>query len=444
MNRRQFLIMGGIGISGLAGCTGSNSPDIQGSVSSGDSELAVELEPVVSGVSYPVGYEPVLDGDMALLADKSGRVYLQEDGSLNEEPVLDLSEQLTEIKSWEQGLVGFTLHPSFESTRRIYVRYSGTRREGTPEEYSHTAVLGEFEVPEDFSQIDPSSERTILEIPEPGPVHNGGGLEFGPEGYLYIGVGDGGGGQFDSGPGHAEDWYDAVEGGNGQDITENLHSSILRIDVKKTDGDQPYSIPSDNPLVGSSGLNEHYAWGLRNPYQMSWTDGKLIVGDVGQDNFEEINIVKPGGNYGWNVREGPGCLSPETADANITTCPEKTPDGENLIDPVAGYAHRESQSRTTAVIAGYVYSGEALPALDGLYVFGDLLREGRGHIFAADPTETEDGLWTKTELTVTNSDGEPLSDGIISLTEDQKGELYVSTFAFDEQVGSVSKLVPPS
>lgn len=441
MNRRQFLVMGSIGISGLAGCAGSNTKT-EGAVTSVDSEFTVELDPVVSGVSYPVGYEPDLDSDIALIADKSGKIYIQEDDSLNEEPVLDLSGQLAEIASWEQGLVGFAVHPSFESNRRIYVRYSGVRRDGTPDEYSHTAVLAEFEVPEDFSRIDPASERTLLEIPEPGPVHNGGGLVFGPEGYLYVGVGDGGGGQFDNGLGHAEDWYDAIEGGNGQDITENLHSSILRIDVTERDGKQPYGIPSTNPLVGRSGLDEQYAWGLRNPHQMSWTDGKLIAGDVGQDNFEEINVIERGGNYGWNVREGQGCLSPEPADTNISTCPETTPDGENLVDPVAGYAHRESKSRTTAVIPGYVYAGEAIPALNGFYVFGDLFREGRGHIFAADPTETEDGLWTQTELTVLNSEGEPLSDGIISFTEDQTGELYVATYDFQQQVGSVSKLVP--
>ena len=460
MDRRSFLVAGAVTISGCTALSDaeSSSPTTgrdtettrttastdeattTAAVTSTVDDLTLGLEPVVEDVGMPVAYEPVLDGGTQFVADVSGRVYVRRNGKLREEPILDLADRLTEIESWEQGLVGFTVHPEFETNRRIYVRYSGRSRDGTPADYSHTFVLAEFEVPLEFSTIDPSSERTVLEIPEPGPVHNGGALDFGPDGHLYVGVGDGGGGQFDSGHGHAKDWYDPIDGGNGQDVTENLLGSILRINVDDRDGDRPYGIPSDNPLVGTEGLDEHYAWGLRNPYQMAWTDGRLIVGDVGQDSFEELNVVERGANYGWNVREGPDCSASGSSN-ETSTCPETTDDGERLVGPVAGYRHRETKNRTTSVIAGYVYTGSALPVLTGRYVFGDLMRGGKGHVFAADPSETEDGLWTTTELSVQTTEDEPLTAAVISLSEGQDGELYVSTYDFQSKSGTVSKLV---
>lgn len=237
-------------------------------------------------------------------------------------------------------VVGFTVNPSLEPNRRIHVRYSGSLRDGVPDEYSHTFVLGRCGFPMGVSQIGPSSERTVLKIPEPGAVHNGGALEFGQEACLYIGDDDGSGDRLDCGPGRAEDWYDSVDGGNGQNTTED--GSIIRIDADARDGDQPQGIPSGDPPVGPSGLDEQCAWELRNPCRMSWTDGN--TGDGGQDSFED------GGNCGWNVGNGPNSRWPDSSTTPDNSFPETTKDGDRLTDPVAGYLHRETGGQTTTVI----------------------------------------------------------------------------------------------
>ena len=155
-------------------------------------------------------------------------------------------------------------------------------------------------------------------------------MAFGPDGYLYISFGDGGGAD-DVALGHVEDWYDVNEGGNGQDIEDNLLGNILRIDV---DSGDPYGIPPDNPFVGMDGMDEIYAFGFRNPYRFSFDRGgtnQLFVADVGQNNFEEVNIVEPGGNYGWNVMEGTHCFSTENPDLPLDECPTEDPMGRPLI-----------------------------------------------------------------------------------------------------------------
>jgi len=193
----------------------------------------------------------------------------------------------------------------------------------------------EFDACADGRRVRRDSERTVLEIPEPQGNHNAGDLAFGPDGHLYVAVGDGGSGG-DRGRGHVEDWYDANEGGNGQDVTENLLGSVLRIDVDGRDDGKAYAIPEDNPLVGREGLDEHFAWGLRNPWRMSFDGKELYVADVGQFAREEVSLVTNGGNYGWNVREGIECFGADD-------CPDETPPdvrgGEPLVDPVVEYPH---------------------------------------------------------------------------------------------------------
>jgi glucose/arabinose dehydrogenase len=400
-----------------------------GSHDSGDNDVTIGLDLVASGFDSPVGYHQAPeDRDRAFVPDQPGVIHVVEDG-IRPEPFLDIEDRVYTGGN-EAGLLGLAFHPDFAENRQFYVRYSAPRREGTPENYSHTFVLSEFQATEDFARADTDSERAILEIPEPQGNHNAADVEFGPDGYLYVPVGDGGAAN-DQGTGHVEDWYDDVGGGNGQDVTENLLGSILRIDVDSQDGDKHYAIPDTNPLVGEEGLDEHYAWGLRNPWQISFDPqtGRLFTGDVGQNRWEEVNIVEKGGNYGWNVREGRHCFQTES-------CQMETPDGEDLIDPIVEYAHpsiaAEGEISGVSVAGGYVYRGSAIPKLQGAYVFGDLT----GTFMIA--RESGDGTWSLGHLPLREEDTTKLPN-LIAFGSDRSGELYATTRGHES--GAVYRIV---
>ena len=385
----------------------------------------VSLDPVATGFRQPISVEDIpgtagegTDGHVRFIADKFGTLHVQDDTGVREEPVLDVSDDLVEREAWETGLIGLALHPDFESNRRFYVRYSAQRREGTPTDYNHTAVLAEYEATEDFRGTVDGSQRTVLEEPQPQGNHNAGAIAFGPDGYLYVALGDGGQAN-DEGRGHVEDWYDPAPGGNGQDITENLLGSILRIDVDGEADGENYAIPEDNPLVGQDGLDEQYAWGFRNPYRMSFHDETLFVGDVGQGTYEEVSMVTKGGNYGWNVKEGVACFLSED-------CPDESPRGNPLIDPVMVYSHEVG----SAVIGGHLYTNEQVPSLTDHYVFGDV----DGSVFAARPPEDGERLWP-IEIVDAGLDGAPL--GFETAPD---GELYLLSTDFDG-TGTVHRIV---
>jgi glucose/arabinose dehydrogenase len=415
MRTRRGVLAAGLSIAvGTAGCsrrngTGAETPTptpASGDGGSGAADgLGVGLETVTTAPDAPLAFRTTPTG-AAYVADRPGRVHRLAEGSVG--TALDLTGSV--LTGSERGLLGLALHPEFDSTGRLYVRYSSRTRSGTPDSYSHTFVLAEFRTREDGT-IDPDSERALLEIPQPQGNHNSGSIAFGPDGYLYVGVGDGGAGG-DAGPGHVDDWYEANDGGNGQDVTENLLGSLLRIDVDDRGGSRPYGIPDDNPLVGAAGLDEHYAWGLRNPWGISFDGEDLYVADVGQNRFEEVNRIERGGNYGWNVREGTHCFGAED-------CPEATPDGEPLRDPVVEYPHGDAAVSGVAVVGGHVYRGDAVPELSGKYVFGDLNAAGR--LFVATPAD--EGLWSTDVVAIDEGDREKL-DRLLALGRDRAGELY--------------------
>jgi glucose/arabinose dehydrogenase len=230
----------------------------------------------------------------------------------------------------EEGLLSATFSPDFTSDRRLYVYYT----QGAPS----PTVLSRFNVPGD--SIDTGSERRILEVPDFAANHNGGRVLFGPDGYLYLSLGDGGGGG------------DPQE--NGQNV-DSLLGKILRL---KVTGEDRYSVPPDNPFVGTGGLDEIWAYGLRNPWRYSFdrATGSLWVGDVGQGSFEEVDLVVRGGNYGWDCFEG-------FAEYESNGCP-----AEGFQSPRAAYSH---DGGSCSVTGGYVYRGAALPVLVGQYVFAD-------------------------------------------------------------------------
>lgn len=284
-----------------------------------------------------------------VLALQRGQLrVLPEDREASEAPLfLDLREKMKEETEFEEGVHGLAFHPNFASTRRVYLCYSqrGPRR----------TVLSEFVVPEGSElRADPRTERVILEYPHPLGNHWGGGIAFGPDGMLYVAIGDGG---------LRDDPYRL-----GQNLW-SLHGKILRLDVDGRSAGLAYRIPADNPFGSRQETrDEIYAYGLRNPWGMSFDreTGTLWCGDVGQDRWEEINVIKPGGNYGWSERDGPARLTAREA------APEE---GGPYIDPIHAYGHEEGISIT----GGFVYRGARLPSLQGQYLFGDW---GMGKLWA--------------------------------------------------------------
>jgi glucose/arabinose dehydrogenase len=246
---------------------------------------------------------------------------------------LDIRDRV--LYGGEQGLLGLAFHPNYNSNGYFYIDYVADNPTRT--------VIARYSVSANNPNVaDKNSEQVVLEISQPFSNHKGGQLAFGADGYLYIGVGDGG--------------SEGDPSGNGQNIS-TLLGKILRINVDSSSAGRNYSIPSDNPFVGNSlGYREEiYAYGLRNPWRFSFDSatGLLWVGDVGQDRFEEIDIGAKGKNYGWNIMEGSLCYNPST-DCNET----------GLELPIWNYTHDVGN----AIIGGYVYHGSALPSLIGDYV----------------------------------------------------------------------------
>jgi len=445
LRRRSFLhTTGALLLTGLAGCGAPNDPNASterttngagtpgtdtettgsppgetGSEDGADLPDAVRVEPIAGGFTSPVGIETTADGRRRFVVDQAGLVRLHDETGLRERPYLDVRDRMVDVGGGysERGLLGVALHPDFADNGRLYARYSAPRRQGTPRGFSHTFVLSEFRADPGARRVDPSTERTLLEIPQPQGNHNAGAIVFGPDGYLYVATGDGGGAG-DAGNGHVSDWYEGNPGGNGQDVTRNRLGSILRIDVDETQGDRPYGIPEDNPLVGREGFDEQFAWGFRNPWRMSFTDGDLYAADVGQNRYEEVDLVRKGGNYGWNVREGFHCYGADS-------CPRQTPDGERLRDPIVEYSHAEGDGDPggIAVIGGYLYRGGAIPGLRNRYVFADWRAQGR--LFVATPNE--EGQWPVETVRIANADADGVGRYVLAFGRGPDDELYVAT-----------------
>ncbi len=278
--------------------------------------ITISLDEVATGLTSPVMLTHAGDGSGRLfVVDQAGQIRIIENGTLLPTPFLDLTSKIPTLNAAfdERGLLGLAFHPDYETNGRFFVRYSAPRT-GDPDEPCadpgnfvpgcYKEILAEYAVSGDPNVADPSSEIILFSIDEPQFNHNAGHVAFGPDGYLYFSLGDGGGahdGLADSPPSRGPE-------GNGQN-RETALGSLLRIDV---DGASPYAIPPDNPFVSGPGLDEIFAYGFRNPYRFSFDDDKndLFVADVGQALFEEIDIVAKGGNYGWVIREGFHCFDP--------------------------------------------------------------------------------------------------------------------------------------
>ncbi len=383
----RLLICIGLSLSsslGASACSGDNP-------SEPPAGTGARLQEVASGLSSPL-YLTAPVGDARLfVVEKTGAIKIIKDGVLLGGPFLDLSAQVS--TEGERGLLGLAFDPDYATTGSFVVHYT---------DLAGNTALSRFQVSTDPDRADPGSERLILTAVQPFSNHNGGQVTFGPDGFLYLGLGDGG--------------ASGDPGGRGQDLSDLL-GSILRIDVRSGD---PYTVPADNPFVGQPNARpEVWSYGLRNPWRFNFdrATGDLYIADVGEGQREEVDVSTPaegagrGVNYGWNIMEGSQCFGSSQCDRT------------GLASPVLEYSHAEGCS----IIGGYVYRGTAIPDLQGHYFYADFC-EGWVRSFRYDGGAVSDETSWPT-----------LSPGgsILSFGEDSAGELYVLHAA-----GGVFRIVP--
>lgn len=329
----------------------------------------------------------------AWVTEQTGAIRLIKSGKLTNVVVLDVKEKMIKVNTGyeERGLLNVTLHPKFAVNGKFYIFYSRPyKNEPGKPHFNHTDVVAEYKMLPNSDQADPNSERIILTQDKPDGNHNGSGIVFGDDGYLYVTFGDGGG---------QHDQHGAI--GNGQNLNTWL-GKVLRINI---DVDSTYSVPKDNPFVGKADVKpEIWAYGFRNPYRITVdrASKQLFIGEVGQDKWEEVDILQKGVNYGWRVVEGNHCHNPENG------C-----DFTGFTPPITEYAHSEGVS----VIGGYVYNGKQIPSIKGKYIFGDWT----GPVWYLQKAGDK---WLRGNITIKNY---PATAKITGWGEDQSGELYYLT-----------------
>ena len=416
--------------------------------------VSVGVRTVAEGLTSPIGVVSSHDKTGRLfIIDQIGLVrVLLADGSLQKEPFLDLRKSLHSLGAFydERGLLGLAFHPKFSSNGRFFVFYNRPLRNGAPVGFDNTLRLSEFHAAKNEPVADVASEKVLLEVDKPQFNHNGGTIAFGHDKLLYISIGDGGN-KNDIGLGHTPVL------GNSQDLSKLL-GKILRIDV---DHGSPYGIPEENPFVGTKNRQEIFAYGFRNPFRFSFDmkdEGRLIAGDVGQNLWEEIDVVKKGGNYGWNLKEGTHFFNPNNENISPTTGANVGANGEPLIDPVIEYPNLANPIGGIGVanIGGNVYRGASIPNLGGRYVFGDFSRSffnGDGTLLVAIPKDVEEEdnededlgnrskFWSFHELKISGSADGRLHHFIKGFGQDDQGEIYIAVSDKLGPSGNTGKLL---
>lgn len=348
----------------------------------------IALEPFISGLSSPIDFQVAKDGSgRFFVVEQGGTIRIIKNKKLVAKPFLNITSLV--VSGGEEGLLGLAFHPSYKTNGRFFVNY--TRMVGAQIQ----TVIAEYHQSTTNRDLADPAGRILLTVNQPFDNHKGGQLAFGPDGFLYIGLGDGG------------DIGDPFK--NGQNLA-TLPGKMLRIDVNTG---TRYGIPADNPFVGQAGKKpEIWAYGFRNPWRFSFDTQKkrLFVGDVGQDSYEEIDIATAGGNFGWNAMEGKHCYPPGT------TCNQT-----GKILPIDEIAHPSA----AAIIGGYVYRSSSIARLAGYYVYGDFIT---GTIWGL--KEIAPGTWQRATLLSTGR-------GISAFGRDGSGNLYV----IDYLNGSIFKIV---
>ena len=362
------------------------------------SQLPVALAPVVQGLSEPTDVQfPPGRNDVVVVAEKGGTARVFDVASGRQlSGLLDLAVPTRS----EQGLLGLAFHPDFSTEGgRMFSHQTAETPEG-----DISRVQG-WTVRIDGDAWVADEPVVVMELLQPYANHNAGQIQFGPDGMLYIGFGDGG-------------WRDDPHG-NGQDRS-TLLGSMLRIDVDRPDPGRAHAVPTDNPFVGDATVpDEVWATGLRNPWRFSFApDGRMIVADVGQNRFEEVDIVGRGDNLGWARREGRHCFPPDA------TCGD--PSAEGLVEPIWEYGRDDGQSIT----GGYVYTGGSIPELRGRYVVGDFVS---GRVWALDLPKTIEGAPLQSAMALGRFDVLVSTFG-----RDARGEVYLA----DYKGGTLFRIVP--
>ncbi len=378
--------------------------------------LEVSLELVAGGLTAPLMGTHAGDGSGRLfIVEQTGQILIIDAAdTLLPTPFLDVSSEIVTLSGGdERGLLGLAFHPDYVSNGRFFIHYSAPPNDNS---HNNLTTIAEYSVSgADSNVADADSAQILLQVEQPQSNHAGGSLAFGPDGYLYLALGDGGGGGDDHG------LY-----GNGQDPS-NLLGSIIRIGV---DSGSPYTVPADNPFVGIPGFApEIYAYGFRNPYRFSFDRGgtnALFVGDVGQSDREEVAIVNKGENHGWRIAEGGFAY-----DLGVATALGIDP--ASLTYPIHDYG----RSVGFTVIGGFVYRGSAYPELIGKYVFGDL----GSKLFYLQ--QTRPNIWQRYTFDIQSGGA---LNYIKGFGEDEDGELYVMTdtsYSPSGTGGMVRRLVKP-
>lgn len=395
------------------------------------SDVGFELVPVATSLVSPIYATHANDGTGRLfIVDQAGKIWIHRDGAVLPTPFLDLTSVLPALNPGfdERGLLGLAFHPNYAQNGRFWVRFSRPRSGSAGEPCFGTArgchfeVLAEFRVSAGNPDVaDPTFVTEVFIIAKPQFNHNAGQVAFGPDGMLYVSMGDGGGandGLADNPPSHGPI-------GNAQNLM-SMMGKFMRFDVN---GSFPFSIPADNPFVNTpNALPEIWAYGLRNPYRWSFDDGpggdgRLWHADVGQNLTEEIDIITRGGNYGWVIKEGTHCFNPLAPSVYQpdSFCADRS---AGLIDPIAQYERREGgQIVGISITGGFVYRGDGVAALRGKYVFGDYstaFGTPDGHFFHMDAANP--GQILRLRLGRTNR---AFPEFLKGFGRDQDGELYV-------------------
>ena len=384
-NRRLLCVVSTVIVNFLISCGQATHPP------TAVAPPQLTLAPFVTGLNNPLGLEQPDDGSgRFFVVEQSGLIRIIQNGSVLNTPFLDIRGKVH--FAGESGLLGVSFHPGYAQNGHFYVNYVRLVNS------QRQSIIAEYKVlSTDPNQADLASERILLTVNQPSfDNHKAGQLAFGTDGFLYFGLGDGGSG--------------GDPFGNGQN-TQVLLGKLMRIDVNSTTGNLPYAIPTDNPFANGGGRPEIWAYGLRNPWRFSFDSqsGRLFLADVGQASWEEVDLIDKGGDYGWNVMEGSHCYNPSSG------C-----NSAGIILPITEYSHAEGQ----AIIGGFVYHGSAIPALQGVYIFGDFVA---GKIWGI---QENSGSWARTLLANT---GKNLS----AFGRDQNGELYAVDYG-----GAVWKIIP--